>query len=636
MLEGLAGAALRSLVLAALVRLGLCGPRLRHPQIQFTAWVVVLAASLLMPVATELSGLLPSPTVRVSIPLARVADLSTILPAHATEPAVLPAPSAPASAPAGRMSWRDLALALYFLVAGVMILRLGVSLARAACMVRRATPLRAAWTAGRDVRVSRVIRAPVTFGSVILLPSDHARWTMRQRAAVLAHEAAHVWRRDWLVQVAARLNCALFWFSPLGWWLARRLSELAEQASDDAAIADLHDRPAYAAILLDISRRVRAPASVVAMARPATLAARIERILAETARPSAIRPRMLAVLATILVALALAVAHPLRADTLAQSSGLEEQQAPHRRIAIDPTRLDADVGTYEDKATGSVMAVTRDGDHLLTSRTEMPGVPEYAYSPTRFFLTISAEENEFVADASGKVVRVIHTKNGLETVLERIDAPTAHTLQTAYENRLMAELAPRTPISLPADALDAFVGNYQLTPGYIFTVTREGSQLYVQGTGRRKYPVYPYGKRDFFYTAAAAQLSFRPDALVLHQDGRDREAPKVDDAAQDRLAARLAEELKPHMPVAVDGAVLSRYAGRYADGTVTMTIVREGDHLLARVSGYNRYPVFPYTGQDFFATEIPAQLSFVRDGKGNPTALVRHEHGEDLVLARQG
>ena len=55
--------------------------------------------------------------------------------------------------------------------------------------------------------------------------------------AVIAHEVSHVVRRDALTQRLSLLHRAIFWFSPLAWWLDRHLAELAEQASDEAALS---------------------------------------------------------------------------------------------------------------------------------------------------------------------------------------------------------------------------------------------------------------------------------------------------------------------------------------------------------------------------------------------------------------
>jgi hypothetical protein len=65
-----------------------------------------------------------------------------------------------------------------------------------------------------------------------------------------------------------------------------------------------------------------------------------------------------------------------------------------------------------------------------------------------------------------------------------------------------------------------------------------------------------------------------------------------------------------------------------------MTIARRGDHLIAQVMGFDKYGVYPYTGQDFFATKFPAQISFVKDAQGRVVQLVRRQNGEDVVFRR--
>ncbi len=51
---------------------------------------------------------------------------------------------------------------------------------------------------------------------VIVLPITCNRWHPDMLAAIIAHEGAHVRRRDALISLAARLNRAIFWFQPGG------------------------------------------------------------------------------------------------------------------------------------------------------------------------------------------------------------------------------------------------------------------------------------------------------------------------------------------------------------------------------------------------------------------------------------
>ena len=100
---------------------------------------------------------------------------------------------------------------------------------------------------------SELLTVPVTFGvqrPAILLPAGWREWEPGELDAVLAHEISHVARRDALAERLSLLHRAIFWFSPLSWWLARHLADLAEEASDDAALAAGADRTRYAETLL--------------------------------------------------------------------------------------------------------------------------------------------------------------------------------------------------------------------------------------------------------------------------------------------------------------------------------------------------------------------------------------------------
>ena len=55
----------------------------------------------------------------------------------------------------------------------------------------------------------------------------------QERRAVLAHELAHVRRRDYVVRWIEWLACSAFWWNPVAWW-ARRQLRAAEEASCDA------------------------------------------------------------------------------------------------------------------------------------------------------------------------------------------------------------------------------------------------------------------------------------------------------------------------------------------------------------------------------------------------------------------
>jgi CubicO group peptidase (beta-lactamase class C family) len=104
--------------------------------------------------------------------------------------------------------------------------------------------------------------------------------------------------------------------------------------------------------------------------------------------------------------------------------------------------------------------------------------------------------------------------------------------------RVLAGESPE-PLKLPTVArldaaiLDRYVGQYELAPGAVLTVTRKGDHLKAQLTGQGAYGIYPSSEKEFFYRVVDAQITFEVDAgrkavrLVLHQNGRNLPATKI-------------------------------------------------------------------------------------------------------------
>jgi CubicO group peptidase (beta-lactamase class C family) len=90
----------------------------------------------------------------------------------------------------------------------------------------------------------------------------------------------------------------------------------------------------------------------------------------------------------------------------------------------------------------------------------------------------------------------------------------------------LAPLKTHTEVALDPKVLDTYVGVYQFAPAITLTITREGSQMYVQLTGQPKVEIFAEGEHDFFLKVVDAQLTFEPGAVILHQNGRDQRAAK--------------------------------------------------------------------------------------------------------------
>jgi len=100
----------------------------------------------------------------------------------------------------------------------------------------------------------------------------------------------------------------------------------------------------------------------------------------------------------------------------------------------------------------------------------------------------------------------------------------------------LAKIEPRKErkeIALEPALLDAYVGEYQLAPTFVITITNEGNLLFGQATGQPRFRLHPEAETEFFLTEADAQVSFVKDAagkvthLVLHQGGQNVKGDKI-------------------------------------------------------------------------------------------------------------
>jgi hypothetical protein len=149
-------------------------------------------------------------------------------------------------------NWKWIALVCYSIGFGLMAIRLAAGVLQVHTMMRQASFVNGAL-------VSAQCAAPVTVGwlrPVVILPEGCQNWPEAKLDAVLTHEREHVRRRDPLVQLLALLNRSIFWFHPLSWWLERKLSYLAEEACDAAALRRGHNPLEYSEYLIDLARSV--------------------------------------------------------------------------------------------------------------------------------------------------------------------------------------------------------------------------------------------------------------------------------------------------------------------------------------------------------------------------------------------
>jgi hypothetical protein len=228
------------------------------------------------------------------------------------------------------------------------------------------------------LRSSRRIASPVAIASGVVLPAEYLQWDAQKLRIVLAHERSHLRQGDFYLQTLASLHAALFWFSPLAWWLKRTLSDLGEALSDRAGLEVAASRSAYAQVLLEFAALPRPALLGVAMAsNRSTLSRRMERFLNESSFRQAFtgsRPR--AILAVLLVpAILFATTALIRVEAASQTtaqSSVDQVPPPPPPTAVvpplpppppPPTGKDSSGhhGLNANKGPGFFCAASRDG-----------------------------------------------------------------------------------------------------------------------------------------------------------------------------------------------------------------------------------------------------------------------------------
>ena len=390
LLTQLANPAARALLLASVAGLALAAFRVKAASLRLLTWTAVLYGAVAMPL---LGWMLPPMAIpipaslrydsgqasqvqsaaKVPAPISTITKHASLTPADATterssnETAgqVLPVPAGHAPLRTAHVPWGMVAAAIYLAGTLLLLLRFGVGLVFSHRLLRASHTIHDPRIAQRlasraqayglavvpQVAACEFISVPVTMGvfqSTILLPAGWRDWDDAKLDAIIAHEMSHVARRDALTQRLSLLHRAIFWFSPLAWWLDRRLADLAEQASDEAALSCGADRDDYARTLLAFFEALHtAPGRVwwqgVSMAKAGQAEQRLERILGwRGAVTMGLKSNLKKSVAVAIVALAIPVVYlaasvrPASAERSSQAQTAPAQNAAPVAPAPEP------------------------------------------------------------------------------------------------------------------------------------------------------------------------------------------------------------------------------------------------------------------------------------------------------------
>jgi beta-lactamase regulating signal transducer with metallopeptidase domain len=171
-------------------------------------------------------------------------------------------------------NWALPLFAAWALIAGVLLIRLGVSLCHLHALRRscreidissRSALMEVAQGFNKQSRrvkllASDDVHIPTALGffrPAVVLPT----WTLRDLSTdelkvILLHELAHLQRWDDWTNLAQKILKALFFFHPAVWWIDNRLALEREIACDDMVLEQSANARTYAASLISVAEKV--------------------------------------------------------------------------------------------------------------------------------------------------------------------------------------------------------------------------------------------------------------------------------------------------------------------------------------------------------------------------------------------
>jgi TonB family protein len=382
-----------ALVRASLIlAIGLIAVRCLRPQAAaLRHWIMAITIALAA----------AQPAIRLAVPEWRVRAATVARETLSAQPLATPGVSvtfqaafdpAPAT-PVGRIDWLSLFVRAW--LAGTIMILASMLMAAAWLVWHswRAIEPGPHWSQERDALAAamgldvivrlRETRHPallVTWGAirpVVLLPRGAASWPIERVRVVLAHELAHVQRRDWLVHLGVEIGRACYWPNPLFWLACAQLRIESEQACDDRVLGLGNNGTSYASHLVDLARSFRAhgrtwlPAP--SMARPSTLERRVVAMLSMNVNRRPVSRWSKLSTALLLVATALPIAAfaehaSAPAGVLRDPSG---RVLPGATVRLSAIGQEAIHETQSDSTGAFQFPELADGDYMLSAR--LPG-----------------------------------------------------------------------------------------------------------------------------------------------------------------------------------------------------------------------------------------------------------------------
>ncbi|MBR7799003.1 serine hydrolase [Undibacterium fentianense] len=199
-----------------------------------------------------------------------------------------------------------------------------------------------------------------------------------------------------------------------------------------------------------------------------------------------------------------------------RTSEVIAQESPAVEVAAEV--FDAYVGDYE-LAPNFILNIRREGNRFVAQATGQGSIYMTAVAQNAFVSKEVGAKVTFEKSADGKVNQLILSQGGRDIPAKRVMVKKAEAKTSA--------------VKISAEAFDQYVGQYQLAPNFILTVSRDGERFLTQATGQGTVEIMAIEPDLFEAVGVAAKLRFekatdgKVTQVVLLQGGREMPAKKL-------------------------------------------------------------------------------------------------------------
>ena len=286
---------------------------------------------------------------------------------------------------------------------------------------------------------SALIKTPVVIGffkPLVLLPIGTINaLSYAETEAILAHEFAHVFRNDYILNLIQSVIEILFYYHPAVWWLSEVVRSERENCCDDMAVKLCGNSLDYAKALVNL-QEISTASPILAMSfsgKKRTMLYRIQRILNQPTKRSHIMEK---IMATAVLLIGFVLLSTQAKNTMTEESDaysitvhtdapdIEEGKA-YIRILTDTVIPESD---KKKKVTRTTVIKEEDG-HSVELHSENGEITELKINGE----TISEEEYEVHEDL-------------IEEVLENVPPPPVPPVAPEAERAPFSPVPPQAPV----------------------------------------------------------------------------------------------------------------------------------------------------------------------------------------------